>query len=278
MKTYPKQLETGLCERIRREEAQFSSKNRETDTLWGHLERVANLAERIGDSEGLDKASCRLVGLFHDAGKFVAGTYHHNDSIEEEQSVTVLKEFANKHGLDSALVDAVSDAILQLYRDDPDPEPLAQVLFDADNLDKLGLVGVANFFVKSGLRGRGVSKELLYSLTIELTYARHAEKCMMTATGRKLAKKKAKDTVFYINHLLASLREDGLFDFNVKQITFDGLVLDVVSPVVCECGGKLNICHWGKEGLKCYEIHLEHSCKQCEATHELRFCRPRLVS
>jgi hypothetical protein len=152
------------------------------------------------------------------------------------------------------------------------------VLFDSDNLDKLGLPGVANFFIKSGLRGRGISKELLYSLTVELTYARHADKCMLTATGRKLAKLSSKETIRFISEFLDALREDGLFDFTVKQITFEGLTLDVVAPTACDCGGELKIHHWGKEGLKCYEIHLEHSCKRCGAAHELRFCRPRLVS
>ena len=36
-------------------------------------------------------------------------------------------------------------------------------LFDADNLDKLGHLGVANFFVKCGLRGHGEVSTLLWS-------------------------------------------------------------------------------------------------------------------
>ncbi len=273
-----KQLETALCTRIRKEEALFSSKKKETGTLWGHLERVANLAERIGHNEGLDRIPCKLAGLFHDAGKFVSGSYHENDCLEEEQSVIIFKEFASQFELEKLLVDEVSNAILQLYRDDPDPDPLAQVLFDADNLDKLGLPGVANYFIKAGLRGRGISKDLLYSLTVELTYALHADECMMTPAGRELAGLRSKETIRFINEFLSTLREDDLFNFKVKRVNFEGLSLDVVAPVACDCGGELKIRHWGEEGLKCYKIHLEHSCNRCEATHEIRFCRPRLIS
>ncbi len=57
---------------------------------------------------------------------------------------------------------------------------MAAVLFDADNLDKLGPLGVANYFVKIGLRGRGISTSSILRLTVELTYARHAPRCLAT--------------------------------------------------------------------------------------------------
>ena len=271
-------VETLLRDRVREEESLFGRRQMETDSLWSHLQRVAGIAERIGAAEGVDPVACRLAGLFHDAGKFRAGTYHEGDVAEEEQSVEVLAELARGLDLDQRLVDEVSGAILELYRDDSLTSPLARVLFDSDNLDKLGLLGMANYFVKTGLRGGGFSERTLYSLTVELTYARHADQAMATVTGREMAARRAAQTTTFIHELLASLREDGVCDFRASQESFEGLVIDVVAPATCRCGGGLRRRLWGKEGVKCDEIHLEHVCESCDAGHEFRFCRPRLMS
>ncbi len=172
----------------------------------------------------------------------------------------------------------MADAILQLYRDDPEPSPLARVLFDADNLDKLGPLGVANYFAKVGLRGGGVSPKTLHRLTVELTYARHAPKCLLTESGRQLARQRASETIHFVTDLIRTLREDGLYDFRIEEVDFNGLTLDVVSPAACPCGGKLGRLIWEVPGMKCSEIHLKHSCEACGKSQEIRFCRPRLQS
>jgi 5'-deoxynucleotidase YfbR-like HD superfamily hydrolase len=271
------QIETALRDRIREEEGAHSRRDRASDTLWDHLQRVAILAERLGREEGVDPIACRLAGLFHDAGKFGAGRYHGDDLPEEQRSVEALRDLARESSLATGLVEQVAEAILQLYRDDPEPGDLARVLFDADNLDKLGPLGVANFFVKQGLRGRGISRGTLYGLTVELTYARHAERCLATATGRELARVRAPLTRSALLALLEQLRDDGLHDFAVGQVEFEGLVLDVVSPKACVCGGSVARKLWEVAGIKCSEIHLEHACASCGESSEIKFCRPRLL-
>ncbi len=261
---------------VRREETLYGRADRETDSLGDHLDRVSRLAERLGRAEGVDPVASNLAGLFHDAGKFSDGQYHDDERPEEEGSVKCLRELGEKHGLDPGIMEQVAEAILQLYRDDPDLSPLARVLFDADNLDKLGPLGVANGFVKVGLRGGGVSPSSLYRLTVELTYARHASRCMATESGRRLAEIRAPATIRFIKDLLSSLRDDGLYDFHVEEVVFDGLTLDVVAPASCQCGGKLDRSIWGVSGIKCSEIHLGHTCADCEMSQELRFCKPRL--
>lgn len=273
-----RQLERVLGKRIREEEARYESKTRKTDTLWGHLVRVAGFAEQLGTAEGLDPVACRLAGLFHDAGKFVSGCYHAQGQIEEEQSVQIFREMAADSQLGDTLIEEVSEAILQVYRDAPKTSELGKVLFDADNLDKLGPLGVANYFVKAGLRGRGVSLEMLYQLTVEMTYARYAEQSMATPTGKALASKRAKQTVGFINGLLDALREDGVFDVRVFTESFDGLILDVVAPRACTCGAELERRIWADQGVKCNQIHLEHRCMSCGQSHEFHFCRPRLIA
>ena len=270
-------LERALADRIRDEEGEHSKRERGSDTLWDHLQRVAALAERIGRAEGVDPFACRIAGLFHDAGKFGAGRYHGDDLPEEQRSVEALRELTRDAELDSDLLDRIEEAILQLYRDDPEPSDLARVLFDADNLDKLGPLGVANFFVKQGLRGRGISRKMLFGLTVELTYARHGPRCLATKTGREMASRRAPETRRALVGLLDQLREDGLHDFVIEETEHEGFALEVVSPRACECGGELARRVWEVPGIKCSEIHLEHACVRCGEANEIRFCRPRLL-
>jgi HD superfamily phosphodiesterase len=263
--------------RIRQQEADHGGGCRAPDTLFGHLERVAALAVRLALKEGIDPLGAELAGLFHDAGKFEGGGYHSGDRPEEEYSVEILREAGAGFGLEQSIIDEVSDAIRQLYRDDPDPSRLGMILFDADNLDKLGPLGVANYFVKSGLRGRGISTGMIIQLTVELTYARHAPRCLYTATGRRIAARRAPETTRFIRDFLTALREDGLFDSIVEVMTVGGLELEVVSPAACSCGGALGRRTWETPGMKCREIHLELSCDACENRYEIHFCRPRLI-
>jgi HD superfamily phosphodiesterase len=270
-------LETALRNRVRLEEAEHGRNDKPSDSLWDHLERVARIAEHLGRAEGVKPLACRLAGLFHDAGKFGGGSYHKGDKPEEERSVEALRELAQKQKIEKDLIDPVEESILQLYREDPDPTHLTRVLFDADNLDKLGPLGIGNYFVKAGLRGGGISPNFLYRVTVELTYARHAPRCLATESGRKIARKRAPETSKFLREFLDTLREDGLYDFRVEEVVFDNLALDVVAPTSCECGGKLIRKIWEIPGIKCSEIHLKHSCQTCNASHELRFCRPRLI-
>ncbi|MDD8012315.1 MAG: HD domain-containing protein [Acidobacteriota bacterium] len=269
-------LERDLHDRVFQDESRYSREDRESDSLYGHLERVAKFAREIGRSEGVDPFTCYLAGLFHDAGKFAGGKYHVGDTPEEELSIQVLTEFGLKHGIDGTIIHDVAEAIQQIYRDDPNLTPLARVLFDADNLDKLGPLGIASYFVKTGLRGSGISEEILYKLTVELTYARYAPLALATKSGRELARLNAPFTIRFIYDLLDSLRKSGLYDFRVNEIVFDGLTFDVVAPIACSCGGEIKRRIWKIPGKKCVEIHLEHSCSGCNNKNEIRFCRPRL--
>ncbi|NNK94930.1 MAG: HD domain-containing protein [Desulfobacterales bacterium] len=270
-------IELELQEQIIKEEFEHIQKNKHSNSLWGHSERVAITAERLGLGEGLDPTVCRLAGLFHDAGKFCGGSYHKGDKPEEKRSVEVLRKLTRGKGIATNLVDQVEESILQLYRQDPDQTLLTKVLYDADNLDKLGLLGIANYFVKIGLRGSGLSSSVLHKATVELTYARHAPDCLTTETGREIARKRAPKTITFFRQLLDSLREDGLFDFRIKEVVFNNLLLDVVTPALCKCGHQFSQKISEVPGIKCSEIHLAHICHSCQSNYELRFCRPRLI-
>jgi len=270
-------IEDALRDHVRREEGEADQGQRTADSLWDHLSRTAAIAERLGRAEGLDPATCRLAALFHDAGKFHRGQRHGDSVPEEQRSVEVFVRFAKTHGIPESRVAEIGEAILQLYRCDPEPTPLAKVLFDADNLEKLGYLGVANFFLKRGLRGRGISPEFMVQFTVELTYARHAVGCMQTESGRDWARRRAPQTQSFFRSLLDQLREDGLADLVIAELDFDGLKIDAVVPASCNCSQKLVPEIWQDEGIKCRKIHLVHACSDCGERYEVRFCRPRLA-
>jgi HD superfamily phosphodiesterase len=271
-------IEDSLRDYVRREESAADGGDRAADSLWDHLCRTAGIAEQLGRSEGLDPSSCRLGALFHDAGKFHRGQRHGDSEPEEKHSVEVLGRFAQSHGIPESQVAEISEAILQLYRCDPGPTPLARVLFDADNLDKLGFLGVANFFVKRGLRGQGISPEFMVQFTVELTYARHAVACMQTESGREWARRRAPQTQSFFRSLLDQLRDDGVADLVINELEFDGLAINAVVPSTCSCGRALVPEIWQDEGIKCRKIHLVHACRDCGERYEVRFCRPRLAN
>ncbi len=85
---------TTLRERVRKDEALYGRSDKDTDSLWDHLERVSSLAERLGQSEGIDPFLCRLAGWFHDAGKFAGGRYHDDERPEEEIPSSVFANWA----------------------------------------------------------------------------------------------------------------------------------------------------------------------------------------
>jgi hypothetical protein len=151
------------------------------------------------------------------------------------------------------------------------------VLFDADNLDKTGLLGIANYFIKSGLRGKGITPDMITDLTVELTYARYASRRLLTKTGRTIAERRSLDAIRFIHDFLRSLKEDGLFDARVEHTRVSDLELEVVAPSACHCGAGMAKRTWIEQGVKCTEIHLEIACTACDNRHKIKFCRPMLV-
>lgn len=262
---------------IRKEEASYNSGDVASDTLMGHLERVACHAVRLALKEGVDPLWAETAALFHDAGKFHDEQYHEGDKPEEDYAIEILRTLGGQNGLDTAIIEQVSEAIRQLYCDDPTPTPLSMVLFDADNYDKLGLIGIANYFIKSGLRGRGITADIIIQLTVELTYARYATRRFYTKTGRAIVESRSLETIRFIHDFLQSLKDDGLFDARIERICISDLELDVILPSSCPCGASMGIKPWIEKGVKCTEIHLEIGCTACDNRYKIKFCRPLFV-
>ncbi len=270
------QLHADLRALLDRQEAALG-RLRPPSTLYDHSLRVARRARLLAERSRLaPPPEAYLAGLFHDAGKFRDGASHQDDTPEEEHSAALAQQWLTRYGVDHETIQRVTAAIRDLYREERNPGPLTRIIDDADNLDKLGLPGVAVFFIKAGLRGRGLGPALLHNLSVELTYARHAAAVMWTDAARELAAFKARRSEQLYRELLAELADDGLHDFRIEEYLHEGFLLLLVTRDRCDCGGEVLRHVESSAGVKCHEIRVTHTCRRCSAEHATRFCRPKI--
>jgi len=155
-----------ILEEIRRtlveQESAYQGKpsERPFSSIWAHSSRVARIAHHIARSEGWNPVPALLAGLLHDCGKFAHGTYHENDKPEEEHAVRIARKILMGTAYEKWLP-AIADAILSTFLEGEATNDVGRAVYDADCLDKLGNMGVVQFFVKKALRQRFLSNELL---------------------------------------------------------------------------------------------------------------------
>lgn len=119
-----------------------------------HIERVFNLALKIGKSEGADLWVLGLAALYHDLGReeeAQSGGKICHAAAGALQTRRILEE----QGEEGEIIEAVCECIAtHRYRDQNPPRTLeAKCLFDADKLDSLGAVGIARAYLWLGERG-----------------------------------------------------------------------------------------------------------------------------
>jgi len=244
-------------------------------SLWSHSARVAHFAHHLAIKEGLDPTAAILAALIHDAGKFFGGNYHQDEEPEEKKAVIVAQEILRGSPYESQLP-IINDAILSLYRDDRNPSGIGAILYDADRLDKLGYIGIAQFFSKHSLRGKFLDNDLMKKVCIELTYAHHAPLTLKTTTARKLASRRSERVRSFFMGLLEEWREMELGDFSIHDADVEGIKLVLVVPDYCHCGAGLKISTDVKEGIKCRAAIVEYRCPGCHEVSEFSFCLPVL--
>jgi uncharacterized protein len=287
--TYPNLIERirQLIEDSERRFSQDADSNEKTfdSFLWEHTLHVASFARKIALAEGIDALDAVIAALFHDSGKFLEGHYHANDTPEEESAARLAKEVLIKEGMDKEKIDTITAALTALYNDKQPASKITDVVHDADFLAKFGYLGVANFFVKSALRGQNLHKALISSLSKELTYAATLKTNMRTATGEKLAEKKSVATLSYYQGLLDELREAGIAFFKIIEEAFPCpknpnkiLTLRMAVPEVCpECSNELSMSFASQTQTKCEQLTAKIHCVHCPSQYEITFCLPEIV-
>lgn len=258
--------------------------------LLEHTQRTAAIARTLALREGVDPWAPVLVALFHDAGKFHEGEYHQGDVPEEEHAARLALTLLGEHGVDTAEIAPVLQALRALYDDRLPCVGACRIVQDADRLDKLGALGVGAFFTKATLRSRGLVDALAHTLSRELTYAHAAPRSMFTESGRQLARSLSARTIAFFDDLLAELDECGIAAFERRALvlrgdfrTRDGEPVDqievtVVTPRACpHCEGELELAHRLGRGVKCETVKARITCRACDHAQEISFCLPVLA-
>jgi HD superfamily phosphodiesterase len=254
---------------------QRKSTERKFSSLWAHSARVARIAHHIAGAEGWETTPALLAGLLHDTGKFAHGSYHEND-IPEEKNAVRFAERILAGTIYEKWIPIIGEAILSTYLEGEATSDIGRAVYDADCIDKLGNMGIAQFFAKRALRRQYLDEDVLIRTSIELTYAYHAPDTLKTATGRALAKARSSKTRRFYTELLDEWRELGLGGFNIIEEDIAGIVCILVVPDTCPCGGRLALESDIRDSVKCRSVVMTYRCMRCGTDREFSFCLPNV--
>ena len=189
---------------------------------FDHVERVYQMALKIGDAEGADLEIIKAAALLHDVegsapGKKERANHH-------EQSAEFAAQLLRKEGWEEDRISAVMHCIrAHRYRSGGEaPATIeAKCLFDADKLDVLGAIGVARTiayavmagtphyeepseqFIKTGKEVPGELHSAYHEYLFKLIKVKDR---LFTKTARKIAAQRHKFLVQYFEQLRAEMR------------------------------------------------------------------------
>lgn len=124
---------------------------------FSHIERVLNLALKIGAHEGADLRIIGIAALFHDIGRKSeeeSGGVICHALASSEMTTRILSDLHE----DTEQIKAICECIAtHRFRDNNPPRSIeAKCLYDADKLDSLGAIGVARAYLWLGEHGGNV--------------------------------------------------------------------------------------------------------------------------
>jgi len=129
---------------------------RKTDYAWNHVKRVYNLCVKIGQVENVDLDVLKAAALLHDIGKFRAGPGGHGI-----KGGKIARRILKKVGFPNEKIEVVIHAIEgHALLGEKRKTWEAEILLDADILDKFGAVGVAAVFLRCALAGDKIEDSL----------------------------------------------------------------------------------------------------------------------
>ncbi len=197
-----------------REEAKSYFLNAKGSHDWDHVERVYKLCLRIGKKENADLEVLKFAALLHD----LARTEEQESKgmiCHAERSAEIARKILEKHNVDKEKIDKIIHCIeAHRFRGNKTPKfKEAKILFDADNLDSIGAVGIGRAFLYAGeidakLHNKDIDVEKTEPYTKEDTAYREfmvklkkVKDRMLTKEGKRIAEERHKFMVDFFNRL-----------------------------------------------------------------------------
>ena len=280
----------GLLLKIQRRIEETEQGLGDTDTpgesfLWEHTKFVAAISHEICIREGIDPLLPVIGALIHDLGKFPQGKEEaRSDTPEEMLSTERARVILESEKMNPQDIESISSGILALYDENLEKNAISNVVHDADFLAKSGRMGVAAFFSKAALRGKGLIRSLLEGASKEMTYAAVLPGNMRTQAGRILAEEKSRKVLNYFNELLMEMNNHGIFSFTLEETLCPcpedpkkKVPLILVHPKECpQCGSSFKIEYETRTGMKCRKLIADIQCTNCSQRFEIAFCLPEI--
>ena len=127
---------------------------------WSHVERVRNLALKIGKKEGANLEILELASILHDIGREEEKNSQ-GKICHAQKSAELAKKILKKYNIDDGNIESIIHCIkTHRFRKGNKPQTIeAKVLFDADKLDTMGAVGLGRAFIFAG----DVGSKMMYN-------------------------------------------------------------------------------------------------------------------
>ena len=181
---------------------------------WDHVERVYNLCLRIGKEENADMGVLKLAALLHDLAR-TEEQESKGKICHAEKSAKIARKILERHNVDKEKIERVVHCIeTHRFRGNKIPESKeAKILFDADNLDSIGAVGVGRAFLYAGeigakLHNKDIDVENTDAYTKEDTAYREfvvklrkVKERMLTKEGKRIAEERHGFMMDFFNRL-----------------------------------------------------------------------------
>jgi len=165
-----------------------------------HVLRVVKNAKLIGEKEEVNLNIVIPAAYLHDIGRTISSDIN----IHVEKSISISKLFLKTLGYSGEEISLINGAIADhnISPNDPHTEE-GKVLFDADKLELVGNIGIANWLRSLGSQDMLLGCQRYIELTKMVTKRR--ETFFYTKTGKILGDKKFFQTLSFFQQLINEL-------------------------------------------------------------------------
>lgn len=164
---------------------------------WDHVARVEVNARRIAAQfNGVDMEVLLLAVWLHDIGRATDSKDH------AQQGAVLARQYLSQEGIEPRTIAKVCEAIAShRYRGDAAPDSLeGKILYDADKLDAMGMIGAARAIAHAAEHGEPIymplelaRKQGRHPANLEYEVKlKHLEEAFLTAPGREMARQRSR--------------------------------------------------------------------------------------